>query len=137
MKMSLGKILAIVAAILVALLIVFTVIEVNNEPELPDDFYELMLKDQEAALQMEEKITDNASPLYKISSTATTICGWGAILLSIVSLVIMIKNKEKGKVWPILLIISVIVIWILSVFISPSQLEAFQAGLKAGMEMTE
>lgn len=130
-----GKKIGMVAMICTIIYIIFCIVAITQAPEIPKDVYELMVKDQEAAQERIKEITDNASSLYKAADVATTITGIGGIVLAIVSIVKLTKAKEKGKIVPVLCIILIIVFFFVTAFSSGNMVEAFKAGLEAGMEM--
>ena len=132
-----GKKLGIVAFICAILFTVFSFVNVSQEPELPEEFFEVAISDMERAIEIEEEALENASTLYKVSSIAITIFGLAGIVLAIIALVKMAKGGEKGKIIPVLAIVAIIVFYIVAMFASPNNRKAFQAGLEAGMEMTE
>jgi len=135
--MKKGKMIGIIAFIVAILFVIFGIVEINQAPEFPNDFYDLAIKDMEAATEMEEEILNSGSTMYKISEKATSILFFIGIILAIISLVKMIKDKEKGKVFPILSIIIIIVFFFVIQFVGYDIGEAFNAGLKAGMEAAQ
>jgi hypothetical protein len=132
-----GKKIGIVALICTIAYIICGIIVIAQAPEIPDDVYDLMLKDQEAYIERFQEITDNASTLYKVADKGMIITGLGGIVLSIVSIVKLVKAKEKGKIIPILSIIIIIVFYFVTAFSVVDFGAAFQAGFDAGMEMAE
>ncbi len=132
-----GKKIGMIAMICTIIYIIFCIVAITQAPEIPKDVYELMVKDQEAAQERIQEITDNASGLYKAADVIITITGLAGIVLAIVSIVKLEKAKEKGKVVPILCIVLIIVFYFVTVFSVGNMGEAFQAGLNAGMKMQE
>lgn len=130
-----GKKIGIVAMVCTVIFITVCIIAIIEAPEIPEEVFELMLKDKEAAMEKMEEIENNSSALYKITDEIAAITGLGGIVLAILSLVKMSKEKQKGKVIPILCIILIIVFYIITIFITGNLGTAFQAGLNAGMEM--
>lgn len=130
-----GKKIGIAAMICAILFSIFSIIALTQEPEIPKDVLELVIKDKEAYTEKEQEIEDGASTLYKVSGVATTITGLGGIVLAIVSIVKLVKAKEKGKIVPILAIVLIVIFFIAPLFFSKNSKAAFEAGLSAGMEM--
>ena len=132
-----GKKIGMVAMICTIIYIIFCIVAITQAPEIPKDVYELMVKDKEAAQERIQEIGDNASGLYKAADIIITITGLAGIVLAIVSIVKLVKAKEKGKVVPILCIVLIIVFFFVTAFSAGNMGAAFQAGLEAGMEMQE
>lgn len=130
-----GKKIGMVAMICTIIYIIFCIVTIMQAPEIPNDVWELAVKDQEAAQERMQEVLNNASGLYKVADTVTAITGLAGIVLAIVSIVKLVKAKEKGKIVPILSIGLIIVFFFITVFSVGNMAAAFQAGLNAGMEM--
>lgn len=103
-------------------------------PEIPDEFYDLMMRDNERAMEMAEEIENNAPGLYKVASKISGFVSLGGIIVAIVAIVKLAKAKEKGKVLPILAIIIIVVFSFAQGFGSVDIGKAFNAGFQYGME---
>ena len=132
-----GKKIGIVALICTIIYIACCIVEMVQAPEIPDEVWDIYVKDQEAAQEKIEEIINNSSTLFKVADEVSSIVGLGGIVLSIVSIVKLIKAKEKGKIVPILCIVFIFVFFLITIFSISNVGGAFQAGLKAGMEMQE
>lgn len=132
-----GKKIGMVAMICTIIYIIFCIVAITQAPEIPDEVWKLAVKDQEAAQEKIQEITDNASGLYKAADVITTITGLAGIVLSIVAIVKLTKEKEKGKIVPVLCIVLIIIFFFVTAFSTGNMGAAFQAGLEAGMEMQE
>lgn len=132
-----GKKLGIAAFILSIIFAILCIITIVQAPEIGSEVYELVTTDKELALEKMDEYLDNASTLYKVADTASTFVGIGGFILSIVSLVKMSKAKEKGKVFPVLAIVIMVVFFFISTFAIGDFGEAFEAGLNAGAEMKQ
>lgn len=132
-----GKKIGIASMICTIIFVIFGIIEITQAPEIPEDVYELMVKDQEAAQEIIYETYENVSTLYKVADKVNTIAALAGIVLAIVSIVKLVKAKEKGKVIPILSIVIIVVFYFAMVFSVGDMGAAFQAGLNAGMEMAE
>lgn len=132
-----GKKIGMIALICTVIYIIFCIVAITQAPEVPDEVWKLMAKDQEAAQEKIQEIEDNASGLYKAADIITTITGIAGIVLAIVSIVKLTKEKQKGKIVPVLCIILIVVFFFITVFSAGGMGEAFKAGLEAEMEMQE
>lgn len=132
-----GKKIGMAAMICTIIYIIFCIVAITQAPEIPDDVWELAIKDQEAAQEKIIEISENASGLYKAADMGSTITGLAGIVLAIISIVKLVKAKEKGKIVPILSIVLIIVFFFITIFSVGDMAAAFQAGLNAGMEMQE
>ena len=135
--MGTGKKLGIIAFTCAILYIIFTIIGITQAPEISEEVYEMMATDMELADEMIMEAYENASTLFKVADTAITFLGLGGVILSIISLVKMVKGNEKGKVFPILSLVIIVVFFFVYTFGSIDMGQAFQAGLDAGMSMQE
>lgn len=132
-----GKKIGMIALICTVIYIIFCIVAITQAPEIPDEVWKLAVKDQEAAQEKIQEIVDNASGLYKAADVITTVTGIAGIILAIVSIVKLTKEKQKGKIVPVLCIILIIVFFFVTAFSSGNMGGAFKAGLEAGMEMQE
>lgn len=132
--MKIGKKLGIVAIVLACLLVILGIVRVNQAPEFPDEFYELVTKDYEAATEMEEEILNNASGLFKFASSAGTVVALVGVVVAIISIVKMIKDKEPGKIIPILALILIIVTYVTVTFSVIDAGKAFEAGYNSAAQ---
>ena len=135
--MGTGKKLGIIAFTCAILYIIFTIIGITQAPEISEEVYEMMATDMELADEMIMEAYENASTLFKVADTAITFLGLGGVILSLISLVKMVKGNEKGKVFPILSLVIIVVFFFVYTFGSIDMGQAFQAGLDAGMSMQE
>ena len=135
--MGTGKKLGIIAFTCAILYIIFTIIGITQAPEISEEVYEMMATDMELADEMIMEAYENASTLFKVADTAITFLGLGGVILSIISLVKMVIGNEKGKVFPILSLVIIVVFFFVYTFGSIDMGQAFQAGLDAGMSMQE
>lgn len=132
-----GKKIGMIALICTVIYIIFCIVEITQAPEIPDEVWKLAVKDQEAAQEKIQEITDNASGLYKATDVITTITGIAGIVLAIVSIVKLVKEKEKGKIVPILCIVLIAIFYFVTAFSVINIGEVFQAAFEAGMESVE
>lgn len=107
--MKTGKKIGIAAVICAILFIICGIIVLTQKPEIRPEAYELMYTDQELAMQMIEEDANNASTLFKIADNCSGFVALAGIILSIISLVKMVKNKEKGIIIPILVIAFIVI----------------------------
>lgn len=135
--MKTGKKLGMIAFICAVLFIIFTFIGIAQAPEIRPEVYEMMATDMEQAEEMLMEDMNNASTLFKVADTAITVLGLGGVILSIISLVKMVKGNEKGKVFPILALVIIVIFYFVYSFGAVDMGQAFQAGLDAGMSMQE
>lgn len=135
--MGTGKKIGIAAFICTILYIVFGIIIITQAPELGEEFYNLMITDEEAANEMMLEIYSNTSTLYTVADIGFTIVGFLGIILAIISLVKMCSAKEKGKIFPILSLIIIFIFYFVVIFSIVDFGAAFMAGLESGMEMAE
>ena len=128
-----GKKLGIATLICTIIYVISSIIIMTQAPDIPDEYFELMLKDSEAAQEMLIEISENASPLFNVASSLQTITGLVGIILAIASIVKLVKEKQKGTIIPILCIILIIVLFVVSSFSALDFDKAFMAGFNAGM----
>lgn len=114
--MGTGKKIGIVAVIFTVLFIICGIIVMTQMPEIRPEAYELMYTDQELAMQMVEEDMKNGSTLFNIVNTCMDFVALGGIILSIVSIVKMVKGKEKGIIIPILMLITIVVFYFMVSF---------------------
>lgn len=111
--MGTGKKIGIVAVICAILVIIGGIIIKTQQPEIRSEVYELMYTDEELAMQMMEEDLENGSTLFKITDKSLGYVVLAGIILSIISIVKMVKGKEKGIIIPILVLIVTIVSYII------------------------
>ena len=109
--MGTGKKIGVVAVIVAVLFMICGIILITQMPEIRPEVYELMYTDQELAMQMMEEDLNNGSTLFIIANKCSDFIALAGIILSIVSLVKMVKGKEKGIIIPILVLIFIIVFY--------------------------
>ena len=107
--MGTGKKIGIAAVICAVLFIICGIIVMTQMPEIRQEVYDLMYTDQELAMQMLDEDYENASTLFKIADNCSDFLALAGIILSIISLVKMVKGKEKGIIIPILVIITIVI----------------------------
>ena len=107
--MGTGKKIGIAAVICAVLFIICGIIVMTQMPEIRQEVYDLMYTDQELAMQMLDEDYENASTLFKIADNCSDFAALAGIILSIISLVKMVKGKEKGIIIPILVIITIVI----------------------------
>ena len=135
--MKIGKKLGLIAFVCAILVVILTFVGIAQAPEIKPEVYEMMTTDMELAEEMMMEDIEKAPLLFKIADTGITILGLVGVILAIVSLVKMVKGSEKGKVFPILAIILIVVFFFVYTFGAMDMGQAFQAGLEAGMSMQE
>lgn len=135
--MGTGKKIGIAAFICAILYIVFGIIIITQAPEIGEEFYDLMLTDEEAANEMMIEIYSNTSTLFNIADLGFTIVGFLGIILAIISLVKMSSAKEKGKIFSVLSLVIIFIFYFVVMFSLVDFGAAFMAGLESGMEMAE
>ena len=135
--MGIGKKIGIAAFICAILYIVFGIIIITQAPEIGEEFYDLMLTDEEAANEMMIEIYSNTSTLFNIADLGFTIVGFLGIILAIISLVKMSSAKEKGKIFPVLSLVIIFIFYFVVMFSLVDFGAAFMAGLESGMQMAE
>lgn len=135
--MKTGKKLGLIAFVCAILVVVLAFVGIAQAPEIRPEVYEMIATDMELAEEMLMEDMENASLLFKIADHGITILGIAGIIIAIGSLVKMVKGSEKGKVFPILAIILIVVFYFVYSFGSVDMGQAFQAGLDAGMSMQE
>lgn len=133
--MKIGKKLGLIAFVCAILVVILTFVGITQAPEIRPEVYEMMTTDTELAEEMMQEDIEKAPLLFKIADTGILIISLLGVILAIVSLVKMVKGSEKGKVFPILAIILIIIFFFVYVFGSMDMGQAFQAGLDAGMSM--
>lgn len=135
--MKIGKKLGLIAFVCAILVVILAFVGIAQAPEIRPEVYEMMTTDMELAEEMMMEDMEKAPLLFKIADTGITILGLVGVVLAIVSLVKMVKGNEKGKVFPILAIILIVVFFFVYIFGAVDMGQAFQAGLDAGMQMQE
>lgn len=135
--MKIGKKLGLIAFVCAILVVILAFVGIAQAPEIRPEVYEMMATDMELAEEMLMEDMENAPVLFKVADTGITILGLVGVVLAIVSLVKMVKGNEKGKVFPILAIILIVVFFFVYTFGAMDMGQAFQAGLDAGMQMQE
>ena len=135
--MKIGKKLGLIAFVCAILVVILAFVGIAQAPEIRPEVYEMMTTDMELAEEMMMEDMEKAPLLFKIADTGITILGLIGIVLAIVSLVKMVKGSEKGKVFPILAIILIVVFFFVYILGTVDMGQAFQAGLDAGMSMQE
>lgn len=135
--MKIGKKLGLIAFVCAILVVILAFVGIAQAPEIRPEVYEMMTTDMELAEEMMMEDMEKAPLLFKIADTGITILGLVGVVLAIVSLVKMVKGNEKGKVFPILAIILIVVFFFVYTFGAVDMGQAFQAGLDAGMSMQE
>lgn len=135
--MKIGKKLGLIAFVCAILVVILAFVGIAQAPEIRPEVYEMMTTDMELAEEMMMEDMEKAPLLFKIADTGITILGLVGVVLAIVSLVKMVKGNEKGKVFPILAIILIVVFFFVYTFGAMDMGQAFQAGLDAGMSMQE
>ena len=135
--MGIGKKIGIAAFICAILYIVFGIIIITQAPEIGEEFYDLMLTDEEAANEMMIEIYSNTSTLFNIADLGFTIVGFLGIILAIISLVKMSSAKEKGKIFSVLSLVIIFIFYFVVMFSLVDFGAAFMAGLESGMQMAE
>jgi len=136
-SMKIGKKLGLIAFVCAILVVILAFVGIAQAPEIRPEVYEMMTTDMELAEEMMMEDMEKAPLLFKIADTGITILGLVGVVLAIVSLVKMVKGNEKGKVFPILAIILIVVFFFVYTFGAVDMGQAFQAGLDAGMSMQE
>lgn len=114
--MGTGKKIGIVAVIFTVLFIICGIVVMTQMPEIRPEAYELMYTDQELAMQMVEEDMNNGSTLFNIANKCSDFVALAGIILSIVSIVKMVKGKEKGIIIPILMLITIVVFYFIVSF---------------------
>lgn len=109
--MGTGKKIAIVAVIVTVLFIICGIVVMTQVPKIRPEAYELIYTDEELAMQMIEEDMNNGSALFNIAANCSDFIALAGIILSIVSIVKMVKGKEKGIIIPILTIITIVVFY--------------------------
>lgn len=109
--MGTGKKIGIVAVIFTVLFIICGIVVMTQMPEIRPEAYELMYTDQELAMQMVEEDMNNGSTLFNIANKCSDFVALAGIILSIISIVKMVKGKEKGIIIPILMLITIVVFY--------------------------
>lgn len=110
--MGLGKKIGIAAVICTVLFIICCIIIMVQKPEIRSEFYDLIYTDQEQAMQIyKEDLENNTSTLFKIANTGSSIIAGAGAILAIISIIKMVKGKEKGIIIPILAIIIIAVFY--------------------------
>lgn len=135
--MKIGKKLGLIAFVCAILVVILAFVGIAQAPEIRPEVYEMMTTDMELAEEMMMEDMEKAPLLFKIADTGIIILGLVGVVLAIVSLVKMVKGSEKGKVFPILAIILIVVFFFVYTFGAMDMGQAFQAGLEAGMSMQE
>lgn len=135
--MKIGKKLGLIAFGSAILVVILAFVGIAQAPEIRPEVYDMMVTDMELAEEMMMEDMEKAPLLFKIADTGITILGLAGVILAIVSLVKMVKGSEKGKVFPILAIILIVVFYFVYTFGAMDMGQAFQAGLEAGMSMQE
>ena len=135
--MKIGKKLGLIAFVCAILVVILAFVGIAQAAEIRPEVYEMMTTDMELAEEMMMEDMEKAPLLFKIADTGITILGLVGVVLAIVSLVKMVKGNEKGKVFPILAIILIVVFFFVYTFGAVDMGQAFQAGLDAGMQMQE
>jgi len=135
--MKIGKKIGIVAFVCAVLVAILAFVGIAQAPEIRPETYEMMATDMELAEEMLEEDIAKAPLLFKIADTGITILGLLGIILAIISLVKMVKGNEKGKVFPVLAIILIVVFFFVYTFGAIDMGQAVQAGINAGMSMQE
>lgn len=135
--MKIGKKLGLIAFVCAILVVILAFVGIAQAPEIRPEVYEKMTTDMELAEEMLMEDMENAPVLFKVADTGITILGLVGVVLAIVSLVKMVKGNEKGKVFPILAIILIVVFFFVYTFGAMDMGQAFQACLDAGMSMQE
>lgn len=135
--MKIGKKLGLIAFVCAILVVILAFVGIAQAPEIRPEVYEMMTTDMELAEEMMMEDMEKAPLLFKIADTGITILGLAGVVLAIVSLVKMVKGNEKGKVFPILAIILIVVFFFVYTFGAVDMGQAFQAGIDAGMQMQE
>lgn len=135
--MKIGKKLGLIAFVCAILVVILAFVGIAQAPEIRPEVYEMMTTDMELAEEMLMEDIENAPVLFKVADTGITILGLAGVVLAIVSLVKMVKGNEKGKVFPILAIILIVVFFFVYSFGAMDMGQVFQAGFDAGMSMQE
>ena len=135
--MKVGKKLGLIAFVCAILVVILAFVGIAQAPEIRPEVYEMMTIDRELAEEMIMEDIEKAPLLFKIADTGITILGLVGVILAIVSLVKMVKGNEKGKAFPILAIILIVVFFFVYTFGAIDMGQAFEAGLDAGMSMQE
>lgn len=135
--MKIGKKLGLIAFVCAILVVILAFVGIAQAPEIRPEVYEMMTTDMELAEEMMMEDIEKAPLLFKIADTGITILCLVGVVLAIVSLVKMVKGSEKGKVFPILAIILIVVFFFVYTFGAMDMGQAFQAGLDVGMSMQE
>lgn len=135
--MKIGKKLGLIAFVCAILVVILAFVGIAQAPEIRPEVYEMMTTDMELAEEMMMEDMEKAPLLFKIADTGITILGLVGVVLAIVSLVKMVKGSEKGKVFPILAIILIVVFFFVYTFGAIDMGQAFQAGIEQGMSMQE
>lgn len=135
--MKIGKKLGLIAFVCAILVVILAFVGIAQAPEIRPEVYEMMTTDMELAEEMMMEDMEKAPLLFKIADIGITILGLAGVVLAIVSLVKMVKGNEKGKVFPILAIILIVVFFFVYTFGAVDMGQAFQAGFDAGMQMQE
>lgn len=136
-RMKTGKKLGLIAFVCAILVVILAFVGIAQAPEIRPEAYEMMATDMELAEEMFMEDMENASLLFKIADHGITILGIAGIIIAIGSLVKMVKGGEKGKVFPILAIILIVVFYFVYTFGAMDMGQAFQAGMDMGMSMQE
>lgn len=135
--MKIGKKIGLVAFVCAVLVAILALVGVSQAPEIRPETYETMITDMELGMEMFMEDMEKAPVLYKVADKGVGTLSLVGIILAIVSLVKMTKNDEKGKIFPILAIILIVVFYLVYSFGSVDIGQAFQAGLNAGMTIQE
>ena len=135
--MKIGKKLGLIAFVCAILVVILAFVGIAQAPEIRPEVYEMMTTDMELAEEMLMEDMENAPILFKVADTGITILGLVGVVLAIVSLVKIVKGNEKGKVFPILAIILIVVFFFVYTFGAMDMGQAFQVGFEAGMQMQE
>ena len=114
--MGTGKKIGIVAVIFTVLFIICGIVVMTQMPEIRPEAYELMYTDQELAMQMVEEDMNNGSTVFNIANKCSDFVALAGIILSIISIVKMVKGKEKGIRSPILMLITIVVFYFIVSF---------------------
>ena len=135
--MKIGKKLGLIAFVCAILVVILAFVGIAQAPEIRPEVYEMIATDMELAEEMMMEDMEKAPLLFKIADIGITILGLVGVVLAIVSLVKMVKGNEKGKVFPILAIILIVVFYFVYSFGAIDMGAAIQAGFDAGMSMQE
>ena len=125
-----GKKIGIIAFVIsIVLFTIGVVVQLNTIKyfEVPSDYYQIAMEDQELYQQKLNELTEEYKAkiptVYRVLDKVTDVLLLVDIVLIIVSFVMINKEKSKGKVFPTLAIVIIILTFIVNIIISFSAID--------------